>query len=255
MAGSDSYWMIIGIDKSKTGSMDTFFDTYPTVNYAYVGCKTPATAYFQFPSGSKKDFSLRDLQMYTPYPTSTERGKLYLVDQLEWASNSSNVPTSASWVSLYQPVTQSYRIITPSLNDATLQLDRHIAQYHFDNLDDLWNNGWKTQRGKPTESTPLATQANWVSATTHAYWLSQGFAWNGNPNDPATTYAKEQIVANLLGYTTGSFVVQNALGLGASDLIKGAILIAGLGHAVYDDLSFRGIVPMGQVVISSSTQF
>jgi len=252
--GLESYWMIIGLDKSKTGSMDTYFDTTGSTgqNYAYVGCKAPATAYFQFPSGSRGNFSLRDLQMYTPYPTGTERGKLYLVDHLSW---SNNIPSSASWVSLFQPVTQSYRIITPSLNNPTLQTDRHIAQYHFDNLNDLWSNGWKAQRGQADSSDPLALEADWVNLTQHAYWLSQGFPFNGNPADPVTMYAKEQIVANLLAYTTGSEVVQTARGLSLANTIKGALLIAGSGHALYDDTSFRGVVPMGSVLISSSTQF
>ena len=118
-----SFYMIAGFSKSQTGSLDTYFDNFSSAqssyDYAYLGIPTgslnPTSSYFTWPVGSRANSTLRDLQMYTPYPTGTERGKLYWVDKTAYA-NDASIPNRGKFVELILPDGNEYFIITPSLN-------------------------------------------------------------------------------------------------------------------------------------------
>ena len=128
--------MVTGIDKTKTGSYDTYFDNQTSVQdnkgYAYLGIRNLPTPRpeFTWPSASKNDFNLRDLQMYTPYPTGTERGKLYWVDIATFV-DTPGILDKEFYVELQTPPDNQYYIITPSLNASGLSTGGHIAQYGF----------------------------------------------------------------------------------------------------------------------------
>jgi hypothetical protein len=225
--------MIIGVDKSLTGSYDTYFDNAPPpMDYAYLGINVGQTSsFFTWNKASRQTSSLSDLQMYTPFPTGSERGKLYWVSSSTWISDP-NIPNKSSYVELIQPSGNEYYIITPSLNTSSLAGGRHIAQYAFADEDDLFDNGWRSQRGTPDASNALATEANWSSLVNDPTW--------GVPANPGD---KAQIVANLLAYTETSYQVQNSLGLSGSNLIKGAIVLAGQTTPFGGDTN-QGLVPL-----------
>jgi hypothetical protein len=229
--------MIIGVDKSLTGSYDTYFDNAaPPMDYAYLGINVGQTSsFFTWNKASRQTSSLSDLQMYTPYPVGSERGKLYWVSSSTWISDP-NIPNKSSYVELIQPSGNEYYIITPSLNTSSLAGGRHIAQYAFADEDDLFDNGWRSQRGTPDASNALATEANWYSLVNDGTWGSLGLS-PANPGD------KAQIVANLLAYTETSYQVQNSLGLSGSNLIKGAIVLAGQ-TTPYANAPHQGLVPL-----------
>ena len=240
-----SYYMIAGVSKSATGSMDTYFDSFSTStsrSYIYLGMPTgssnPTASFFTFPAGSRGNPTLKDFQMYTPYPTSTERGKLYFVDRNVFV-NDPNIPNDERFVELMLPTGDQYFIVTPSLNNPSFQANGvHIAQYAFVDEDDLFNNGWKVQRGTPSLSDPLASQADWSNLINDPSWLAPPFNLNlANPGD------KAQIVANLLALTSNSYTIQTNLGLSASNIIKGAIVLGGEG-TMFNDSTFKGLVPL-----------
>jgi hypothetical protein len=229
--------MIIGVDKSLTGSYDTYFDnTAPAMAYAYLGINVGITSsFFTWNKASRETSSLSDLQMYTPYPTGSERGKLYWVSSSAWDSDKT-IPNRSSYVELFQPSGDVYYIITPSLNTSSLATGQHIAQYAFADEDDLFDNGWRSQRGTPDASNALATEANWYDLVNDGTWGSLGLS-PGTPGD------KAKIVANLLAYTETSYQVQNSLGLSGSNLIKGAIVLAGK-TTPFGGNTNQGLVPL-----------
>jgi hypothetical protein len=232
--------MITGVDKSLTGSYDTYFDnTAPAMAYAYLGIDVGITSsFFTWNKASRETSSLSDLQMYTPFPTGSERGKLYWVSSSTWDSDKT-IPNRSSYVELFQPAGDAYYIITPSLNTSSLADSLHIAQYAFTDETDLFENGWKSQRGTPDASNALATSASWSSLVNDSVWLSPPFNF-----DPDTTPGdKAKIVANLLAYTETSYQIQNTLGLSGSNLIKGAIVLAG-ESSPFNNTTYQGLVPL-----------
>lgn len=233
------YYMIAGVDKTQTGSYDTHFDSLSaTYNYAYLGISEVTASYFTWPVASRASSSLRDLQMYTPYPTGSERGKLYWVTTSTFITDPS-LPTKENFVQLTPPPDNQYFIITPSLNNPSLATTGHIAIYAFADEADLFDNGWRSQRGTSGASNALATEANWNSLTSDSVWTSPPFSFDpsGTPGD------KAKIVANILAYTETSYTLQNTLGLTGANLIKGAIVVAG-GGTPFDNSTYRGIVPL-----------
>jgi hypothetical protein len=229
--------MITGVDKSLTGSYDDFFlNATPPMDYAYLGINVGQTSsFFTWNKASRETSSLSDLQMYTPYPTGSERGKLYWVSSSAWDIDM-GIPDRDKYVELFQPEGNDYYIITPSLNTSSLAGGRHIAQYAFTDEDDLFDNGWRSQRGTPDASNALATETNWYDLVNDGTWGSLGLS-PGTPGD------KAQIVANLLAYTETSYQVQNNLGLSGSNLIKGAIVLAGK-TTPFGDNTYQGLVPL-----------
>ena len=232
-----SYYMITGVDKSLTGSYDTYFDAKtPSMDYAYLGINPgPTSSFFTWNKASRQTSSLRDLQMYTPFPTGSERGKLYWISSSTWISDT-GIPNPGSYVELLQPSGSAYYIITPSLNTSSLAGGRHIAQYAFADEDDLFDNGWRSQRGTPDASDALATETNWDNLVNDGNWGSLGL----NPANPGD---KAKIVANLLAYTETSYQLQNNYGLSGSNLIKGAIVLAG-PTTPFGGGTNQGLVPL-----------
>ena len=232
--------MIIGVDKSLTGSYDTYFNTAtPSMAYAYLGINIGQTSsFFTWNKASRQTSSLSVLQMYTPFPTGSERGKLYWISSSAWNSDI-GIPDRTKYVELFQPAGDVYYIITPSLNTSSLADDLHIAQYAFADEDDLFDNGWKSQRGTTDASNALATEANWFSLVNDSTWTTPplNFDPSGTPGD------KAKIVANLLAYTETSYQIQNNLGLSGSNLIKGAIVLAGESTPFYNN-TYQGLVPL-----------
>lgn len=238
-------WMAVGVDKNNTGSFDTYWDLQiiaDNYNYAYLGIQAPTTptSQYTFPTGSRGSYLNRDLQMYTPYPTGTDRGKLYFVQlssfTTDYAAIESATGLASKFVELSSPTGGVYYIITPSLNDPTLSTSSHIAQYAFTDEDDLFTNGWKSQSGLTSASNPLSSPALWGSFVNDASWLNPPFNFN-----PATAGDKAQIVANLLAYTTNSYNIQISSPL---DLIKGAVVLGGTTTPFASNPFYAGIVPL-----------
>ncbi len=241
-----SFYMIAGFNKNQTGSLDTYFDNFSfnlnSQDYAYLGIpsgsSSPTSSFFTWPVASRANSTLRDSQMYTPFPTGTERGKLYWVEKTTYA-NDASIPDKGKFVELLLPEEAGYYIVTPSLNEPTLQaLGVHIAQYSFVDEDDLFTNGWKSQRGTPSASNPLASEANWNTLVNDPSWAAPPFSFSlPTPGD------KAKIVANLLAYTINSHTIQTALGLSVADLLKGAIVLGGK-TTLFSNSTYKGLVPL-----------
>jgi hypothetical protein len=244
---ADFQYMIIGVTKAETGSMDTYFDSKingSEYDYAYIGCPSgsgfpPPPTVFTWPTGSLSNTNQKDLQMYTPYPTTPVRGKLYWVGTGSF-ENDGSIPNKSGFVNLEIPSSGSYYIITPSLNDASFQNPGAftIAQYAFVDENDLWENGWRCQNGQIGVSNPLATQANWLN-------IINDNSWNAPPLNfdlsGATPGDRAQIVANVLALTNNSINVQNSVGV--NPIVKGAIVLAGL-LTPFDNDTYRNLVPL-----------
>jgi hypothetical protein len=240
------YYMITGVDRTKTGSYDAEYDNYSFnlgfTNFAYLGIPSgssnPTSSAWTWPVASRADSTLRDSQMYTPYPTGTERGKLYWVDIATFV-DTPGILDKEFYVELQTPPDNQYYIITPSLNASGLSTGGHIAQYSFADEDDLFENGWRSQRGTTDASNALATEANWDSLVNDAIWTGSPFNFNpsGTPGD------KAKIVANILAYTNTSYDLQDALGLTGPNIIKGAIVLAG-GGTPFANGTYKGLVPL-----------
>jgi hypothetical protein len=243
---ADFQYMIIGVTKAETGSMDTYFDVRINNNnydFAYIGCPSGSgivPSWFTWDTGSLADTNQNDLQMYTPYPAATTRGKLYWVGTGSFQTDYAGIPNRTGFVNLELPGSGRYHIITPSLNDPLFQTPGAftIAQYAFADENDLWDNGWKCQSGLPSFSNPLATQANWDAVTKNASWIGPPFFFD---NSGATPGDRAQIVANVLALTTNSATIQNSLGI--NPIIKGAIVLAGTG-TVFDNDTYKNLVPL-----------
>ena len=243
---ADFQYMIIGVTKAETGSMDSYFfnqniaDDY---DYAYIGSTTGSVirpTWYTWNTGSKSNTNDKDGQMYTPYPTATERGKLYWVGTGSFEANT-GIPNRSGFVNLEIPGTGRYYIITPSLNDPTFQASGKfcIAQYAFADENDLFENGWKSQAGSATgASNPLTTSTNWLNIVMDNSWTIPPFSFD---NSGATPGDRAQIVANVLALTTNSFTIQVSLGI--TQLIKGAIVLAGK-TTPFDNDTYRNLVPL-----------
>jgi len=241
-------WMVVGVDKTQTGSLDSAFDAELSVNnynYAYIGGAVAATsATYTWPTGSNKNVASRDLQMYTPYPSGTERGKLYFITVTEFVTNPPLF--SDKYVGLEQPPGNQFYVVTPSLNAVGLVNTQHIAIYAFDDVDDLFANGWRCQRGAPGASDPLAAEGTWNSIVNSLDWLNNVGLDINDPTPETAAQAKAQIVACTLAYTPQSFSLQVGLGLSAANLIKGAVVVAGEAVEPWGASQFAaygGIVP------------
>jgi hypothetical protein len=239
------YYMITGVTKAETGSMDTYFTTKlnaANYNYAYLGCPTGSPkpgSDFTWNTGSLADTNQKDFQMYTPYPTSTTRGKLYWVTTSSYYSDGT-IPNRDKFVNLEIPPANQYYIVTPSLNNASYQAAGQcvIAQYAFASEDDLWFNGWKSQNGLPGFSDPLATQANWNAVLNRNEWTIPPMSFR---NDGTVAGDRAQIVANVLALTNLSYVLQNDIPM--TPLIKGAIVLAGTG-TIFSNSTYKNLVPL-----------
>lgn len=243
---ADFQYMIIGVTKAETGSMDTYFFNQIIANnydYAYLGCPTgsdPLPTWYTWSTGSKSNTNDKDAQMYTPYPTATQRGKLYWVGTGSFEANYSGIPNNNGFVNLEIPPAGRYYIITPSLNDPSFQASGKftIAQYAFADENDLWDNGWKSQNGLPGFSNPLATQTNWLNVINDNSWNAPPFNFDLSGATPGD---RAQVVANVLALTNNSFTVQNANGV--NPLIKGAIVLAGK-TTPFDNNTYKNLVPL-----------
>ena len=247
-----SLWMVTGVDKTRTGSLDTYFDSKVTggdYDYAYIGSANdnppfPYPTTYTWPSGSNESRGDRNLQMYTPNPNS-ERGKLYFV-KTDTFSTDNLLPSKDQFVSLNLPEAEGFYVVTPSLNASLLVTTFHIAVYAFEDVDDLFANGWRCQSGKPTESSPLTLKDTWVNITNNTDWYNL-LGLDVNDADPVLkAQARAQVVACTLALTPVAQTMQTALGLSGQTLIKGAVVIAGAGVEPWGDSSFNsygGIVP------------
>jgi hypothetical protein len=242
---ADFQYMIIGVSKIETGSMDIYFDNQlisDQYDYAYLGCATGSgtiPTWFTWNTGSLSDKTQRTLQMYTPFPTSTQRGKLYWVGTGSF-ENDLAIPNRSGFVNLEIPPSGSYYIITPSLNDATFQAAGKfcIAQYAFVDENDLWANGWKCQMGLPGFSDPLTTETKWLNAVNSNTWTAPPFNFDLSGVTPGD---RAQVVANLLALTNNSLTVQGTAGINPK--IQGAIVLAGKS-TVFDNGTYRNLVPL-----------
>jgi hypothetical protein len=243
---ADFQYMIIGVTKFETGSMDTHFNTKNSADnfdYAYIGGLSGSgspPSWFTWNKGSKSSNTDKDSQMYTPYPTSTERGKLYWVGTGSFEADPS-IPNKSGFVNLEIPPSGSYYIITPSLNNTSFQASGEftIAQYAFVDEDDLWFNGWKSQRGSSAgDSNPLATETKWIDVTRDNSWTVPPFSFDTSGTTPGD---RAQIVANVLALTSNSFTVQGSVSVNPT--IKGAIVLAGK-NTVFDNDTYRNLVPL-----------
>lgn len=244
-------YMIIGVTKAETGSMDAYFDVLidnGNYDYAYLGNPTSSSPFFPPPTwntwstGSLADPTQNDFQMYTPYPSgSIQRGKLYWIGTGSFEANYSGIPNNSGFVNLEIPGTGRYYIITPSLSDPTFQSAGKftIAQYAFADEDDLYYNGWKSQMGSPIGgSNPLTTETKWMNVVGDNSWVGPPFNFDptgGTPGDRA------QIVANVLALTTNSFTQQAAALV--SPRIQGAIVLAGK-TTPFDNNTYKNLVPL-----------
>jgi hypothetical protein len=239
-------WLATGVNSSSTGSLDTFWNSEiagDNYEYAYLGITPPTTpnANYTWPTGSRGNNALKDLQMYTPYPVGSIRGKLYFVKLASYSADSASIASVAPGIEftpLTQPSGNSYYILTPSLNDASLAGTSHIVQYSFADEDDLFQNGWRAQRGLPGASDSLTTEGIWAGLINSPSWVNPPFNFN-----LATAGDKAKIVANILAYTENSYTIQNTLGLSGANLIKGAVVMGG-DTTPFNGITFEGIVPL-----------
>jgi hypothetical protein len=251
--------MVTGVDKTRTGSYDTYFDNKTSVgqsqDYAYLGIRnlSPARPEFTWPSASKNNFNLRDLQMYTPYPTGTERGKLYFVD-IDVYSSESSIPGRGGYYSLQLPnngTTGSYFVVTPTLNNPGYAASQSIAVYAFTDIDDLWDNGYRISNSK-TDGThnPVTTKARWDNTKNNAAW-GAGTGWDPNSGDPTTALrSKEQIVSAMFANTNIASQIQTSLlGIPTAEQLHGAVVVAGEGSG-YDNPTWRGIIPITGTLVT-----
>jgi hypothetical protein len=254
------YWMVTGVDKTRTSSYDTYYDNKTSVgqsqDYAYLGIRnlSPARPEFTWPSASKNNFSLRDLQMYTPYPTGTERGKLYFVDPEVYSSESS-IPGKGGYFPLEMATngsstTASYCVVTPTLNNPGYALSQSIAIYHFEDIDDLWENGYRISNSQAGGHTPVTTKTRWDNTKNDAAW-GAGTGWNPNSGDPTTALrSKEQIVAAMFANTAIASQIQTStLGIPTAEQLHGAVVVAGSGSR-YDNTTWRGIIPITGTLVT-----
>jgi hypothetical protein len=233
---------ITGVGQSLTSSFDTFWDAKTIANnygYGYLGSYPPATpdVNYTLDSGSGANTASKPLQMYTPFPTSTVRGKLYFLTSTNFASDYSALNSAGLNPNLFTeiqiPSSGQYYVITPSLESAVGPTQQYVVQYAFVDEDDLYNNAWRIQaHGSTTD--PITTEATWISLTVGGGWTLAPYNLN-----LATTGDKAKIVASILGYTPKSITLQAAI----NPKVKGAMVVAGAGTP-FDNISYNNIVPL-----------
>ena len=252
-----SLWMTIGVNEINTGSMDLYFDgeiDKLDYDYAYIGSADTDPLMTVYPldytwnTGSDASRTSRNLQMYTPLgntpsPNST-RGKLYFVKTSKFSIDPS-LPIKDGFVSLNQPQGAGFYVVTPSLNASILTTTNHIAIYAFEDIDDLFANGWRCQNGTSTESSPLTLKAKWDLIVNSPDWEVDLGLKISDPDPTIAANAKTQIVACTLAYTPTSKKVQITY-IESEPIIKGAVIIAGeeiepWGASLFS--SYGGIVP------------
>ena len=252
-----SLWMTIGVNEINTGSMDLYFDGEIhklDYDYAYIGSADTDPLITVYPldytwnTGSDASRTSRNLQMYTPLgntpsPNST-RGKLYFVKTSKFSIDPS-LPIKDGFVSLNQPQGAGFYVVTPSLNASILTTTNHIAIYAFEDIDDLFANGWRCQNGTSTESSPLTLKAKWDLIVNSPDWEVDLGLKISDPDPTIAANAKTQIVACTLAYTPTSKKVQITY-IESEPIIKGAVIIAGeeiepWGASLFS--SYGGIVP------------
>jgi len=231
--------MITGVNKVQTGSYDTHWNSKlsTTAEYGYLGSPAPPTpqTWYTWRTGSN-EASSNELSMYTPYPSSIERGKLYWVGIDDYVDDLS-IPNKTNYVQLNVPQAGYYRVVTPTLNNSSLQLGYHIAQYDFEDINDLWTNGWKVQQGNASGGSPaLISEAEWNNIKNDGDWAPLG--------NPADEDVKAKIVAAILGCTPTAYsIATTKRGLAVSAVPKGAILLGG-DPTLWDNTTYRGMVPL-----------
>ena len=217
-----NYWMARGAAKTATGSLDTWFDgTYAGytkgIDYAYIGIEATGDLTGSFwASGSDNDVNDRDAQMYTPYPTGTEIGKLYFITPEMFNDDSLATlpaPKDAFASLLFDPNDPGYHILTPS------SVGFHL--YSFANIDELWTEGWRILNS--TEVDPL-NKGNWDSMINSGDWGAVGLG------SGSSTPLKEQTIACTLAYTPQAAQIAAGLGLTGGNRLKGAILLGTDGN-------------------------
>ena len=253
-----AYYMALGVNQTETGSMDTFFANQTSVSdnpsYVAIGNRnlaTPRNTYY-FTSGSNGsgwNYPSSTGSMYTPFPTGTERGKLYLIaiDDFDDALTGS-LPIKTDWVTLHTPAT-GYFILTPTLNDPSLNLSRSIALYAFEDVDDLFQNGWRITKGTSDTYDPLVAESTWDTIVQHGGWSVGGLIYN-DPDPVIARRSKEQIVACTLAMTAKSLQIQGSAGLSGANLLRGALVIPGDDFRDYDSAGWKGIVPFTDALVT-----
>jgi hypothetical protein len=246
-----SYYLIGGFVTGSQVSekLQLFWDTYVvpsgSTGGGYLGCPAPTTPsiYFTWNAGA---IGGAVNSFYTPgTQVGIARGKLFWVTPQSFNVLKNNLTSQftqfeTEFMDLDIPTENgSYRIVTPgtTLGDqfqSSNNTDGIITQYHFSSENDLWENGWKIQRGVPFASSALSTFNTWKSFQVAAagWGINLGVAGN-----------RAIAVATLLGYTIKSKGVQDSLGLSSNDMIRGAIVLAGAGTP-FDDTNYRNLVPM-----------
>lgn len=245
-----SYYLIGGFvtGSGVSDKLEEWWDTYVipsgSIGGGYLGCPPPTTpsVYFTWDKGSVGG---KNNSFYTPYPQAgVNRGKLFWITPQTYGIVSSSIPAGGfsgfdqSFCTLNIPTEAgSYRIVTPGTTlenqyQSSINKDGIVTQYHFTSETDLWENGWKAQRGLPTKSDALATFNIWKSM--------QAASWGLNTEVPGN---KAIIVASFLAYTTRSKLIQDTLGLSNTNMVKGAIVLAG-PSTPFDDANYRNLVPI-----------
>lgn len=251
-----AYYMAIGLHAINTASMDTHFndkiDTNNNRDYAFLGCDSGNTnIYHWFATGSNARADNPTGSMFTPYPTGTERGRLYLVTP-DVLVDDSSLPIRDGFVNLELPAgggVTDYLVLTPSLLGPT-QTGNFVAQYAFADIDDLFDNGWRVQNAD--DGAPITTQTVWQNMVSSSIWRdTYGMDKDdGNPN--TATKAKEQIVSCILAFTPGANDVWVNGGVGTTNTNlrpKGALLVSkGVGEGL-DSNNYRGIVPFNDSLV------
>jgi hypothetical protein len=211
-------WMVIGVDKTQTGSLDTFVNsTVPGQGYtkgqdcAFIGipgAASPTSTSFWTSGSDLGGVGPNDDAMFTPYPSSSEGGKLYFVTPQVFndVALTGSIPHRASWSDLQPGDDPSYVIVTP--DDSS---PYNFYRYSFTDIDDLITNGWRISDGA---GNPL-DKTKWDNLVTNADWNNVGLSPAG------TTQEKEQIVACSLAGTPQAKSLS-----GGALTFKGAVLLA-----------------------------
>jgi len=245
-----AYWYIKGVDKSKTGSLDTAFnETYLASGEDgawFLGCDIPSGTVPEgwfYNSGSEGNGTAATGSMFTPFPNNNDtRGKLYFLSaSLHDNFTSTTGLEKSGWNPVEPPEDGEYLIVTPTLANSDFNTTDHIAIYHFGSLTDLWTNGYRAIKGVEDSSDPLATKSNWDTLKTDSSWASSGLDYDSGDSTTARR-SKEQIIACILAYTKGSKGIQDNLSLTGGNAIRGAVLMADV-NSEWTNSTWKGIVP------------
>ena len=238
-------WMVIGVPVTSTSSFDTFVNsTVPGQGYikgqdcAFIGipgaAAPPSTSFWT--SGSDEGgITPNDDAMFTPYPSSSEGGKLYFITCEVYNDPNLTVPEAEFWADLQDNAVAApgYLVVTPFNSP-----DKGYFIYSFEDIDDLITNGWRISDGA---GNPI-DKADWTNTVTATTWVT---LTSGQLDASGTTKEKEQIVACTLAYTPVAANIQSQQSV--SPLIKGAILVTagGAGGGDWTDTGY--IVPFADI--------